>query len=366
MDMAGKIFNIQDNGDLVEMNERGFVTEDAFQLLLERHPDLLAGDQIQSDSPRRWLLIKREMGVADQPSGSDRWSLDHLFIDQDGIPTLVEVKRSTDTRLRREVVGQVLDYAANAVAHWSLDQIQAEYRQQCDRDDIDPDERLDSFVDSDDDKDLESKASAFWQSVKTNLMAGKVRLLFVADVIPHELRRIIEFLNSQMDPAEVLGVEIRQYVGQGIRTLVPRVIGQTAEAEQRKKIGDGSSNPTRINLNIDGKPYLNQFKRRAILRYVQALVDNGRSPNEIDEVIHWRQVFYEVPPDTGAETVGERLSQLYGANPETTWFLKDEEMVKHEGNTYAMVKQWGPRTEEALRLLTEKFKPKNISYEVVS
>lgn len=37
-----------------------------------------------------------------------------------------------------------------------------------------------------------------------------------------------------MDPAEVLGVEIRHYVGQGLKTLVPRIIGQTAEAEIRK------------------------------------------------------------------------------------------------------------------------------------
>ncbi|HEX2520716.1 MAG TPA: hypothetical protein VHP35_01245 [Terriglobia bacterium] len=28
-----------------------------------------------------------------------------------------------------------------------------------------------------------------------------------------------------MDPAEVLAVEIRQYVGQGLKSLVPRVIG---------------------------------------------------------------------------------------------------------------------------------------------
>jgi len=33
-----------------------------------------------------------------------------------------------------------------------------------------------------------------------------------------------------MDPAEVLGVEIKQYVGEGIRTLVPRVIGQYEKA----------------------------------------------------------------------------------------------------------------------------------------
>jgi len=38
-------------------------------------------------------------------------------LDQDAIPTIVEVKRSTDTRIRREVVGQMLGYAANAVVY---------------------------------------------------------------------------------------------------------------------------------------------------------------------------------------------------------------------------------------------------------
>lgn len=61
-------------------------------------------------------------------------------------------------------------------------------------------------------------------------------MVFVADEIPPELKRIVEFLNQQMDPAEVLAVEIKQYVGPNLRTLVPRVIGQTAEAQQKKGV----------------------------------------------------------------------------------------------------------------------------------
>jgi len=75
----------------------------------------------------------------------------------------------------------------------------------------------------------------FWHQVKTNLQAGKIRLIFVADEIPSELRRIVEFLNTQMDPAEVLAVEIKQYVGQGMQTLVPKVIGHTAGADRKKE-----------------------------------------------------------------------------------------------------------------------------------
>jgi hypothetical protein len=231
--MSGHIFNIQDDGTLVEMNEQEFENEDIFQTLLEKYPNLLAGDQINSADPRRWLLVRREMGVPAEELGADRWSLDHLFLDQDAVPTLVEVKRSSDTRIRREVVGQMLDYAANAVVHWSIDQVISEYEKQCIEEDVDPDQRLEAFLGE------HREPDDFWGAVKTNLQAGKVRMLFVADAIPPELRRIVEFLNVQMDPAEVLAVEIKHYVGPGLKTLVPRIIGQTSEAESRKGASGG-------------------------------------------------------------------------------------------------------------------------------
>ncbi len=40
----------------------------------------------------------------------------------------------------------------------------------------------------------------------------------------------------RVDPAEVLAVEIKQYVGQGLAALVPRVIGQTVAAKDTKGI----------------------------------------------------------------------------------------------------------------------------------
>jgi hypothetical protein len=66
-------------------------------------------------------LIDRESAVPDTEEGPGRWSVDHLFLDQDCVPTLVEVKRSSDTRIRREVVGQLIDYAANAVVYWPVE-----------------------------------------------------------------------------------------------------------------------------------------------------------------------------------------------------------------------------------------------------
>lgn len=87
---------------------------------------------------------------------------------------------------------------------------------------------------------------AFWQKVSANLQAGSLRLLFVADEIPTELQRIIGFLNEKMDSVEVLGVEIKQFAGQQMKTLVPRVIGKTGKAETRKARTNGSSDSQKL------------------------------------------------------------------------------------------------------------------------
>lgn len=225
--MNGVIFLLQDDG-LVEMTEQDYESEDLLQEFLAKYPALLAGNQIDASAPRRWLLISRETPVPSEEGGAGRWSLDHLFLDQDAIPTLVEVKRSTDTRIRREVVGQMLDYAANAVLHWPMQEIQGAFTRRCEKHGLDADSELQKFLGE------EGDPESFWEKVKTNLKAEKIRLIFVADQIPSELQRIIEFLNGQMDPAEVLAVEIKQYASKTLRTLVPRVIGRTAGAQAAK------------------------------------------------------------------------------------------------------------------------------------
>lgn len=114
---------------------------------------------------------------------------------------------SNNTQIRREVVGQMLDYAANAVLHLSLEAIQQKFKSN--HQDEDSDILLEDFLmneGGEEEPDLEE----FWQLVETNLRAGKVRLILVADKIPQSLRQIVEFLNSQMKRTEVLAVEVKQ------------------------------------------------------------------------------------------------------------------------------------------------------------
>ena len=159
--------------------------------------------------------------------------MDHLFVDQDAVPTFVEVKRASDMQARREVVAQMLDYAANGSAFWQPEQLRAWFEGD------DPEaatERLAAWLDSADD-DPEGVAASFWDAVGANLREGRIRLVFVANEIPSTLQRLVEFLNEQMPQVEVLAVEIRQYRAAGSTSgaLVPRVVGQTSRAQAAKE-----------------------------------------------------------------------------------------------------------------------------------
>lgn len=270
--MAERIY-ILDGGNLQPMEEQRFALEDDLQKLLAEHPHLLDGEQVSPRNPSRWLLVKREMGVPVAAGESDQFSLDHLLVDQDAIPTLVEVKRGSDTRIRREVVGQMLDYAANA-SHWTLEDLRRSFGETWGDD---ANERLRELLQPEDE---EPDADAFWGKVVTNLAAKRMRLLFVADSIPIELARIVEFLNAQFrDNIEALAVEVKQFKGEsaGLRSaLVPRVIGRTAAAPGKSAAGARPGpNLTRDSFFGEGAEQANPVLRSALARLISAAEENG-------------------------------------------------------------------------------------------
>lgn len=200
------------------------------QHLLELNPNLLPGNQIDPDDPRRWLLIKREMPVQDPNTGGDRWSIDFIFVDQAGILTFVECKRFNDTRARREVVGQMLEYAANGQYYWTKDMIRAYAEESARRRSQTLEAALQMLG-----PDGDESADGFFDRVISNLREGQVRLIFFLEEAPAELTSIVDFLNKQMERSEVLLVEARQYTDGKTKIVVPTLFGYTEEARQVKK-----------------------------------------------------------------------------------------------------------------------------------
>jgi hypothetical protein len=231
--VTDSIFLMGNDGKVIEAPSKAFVAEVDLQEILADNLHLLPGALINPDEPRRWELIQREAGIPDRDGGSAWWALDHLAVDQDAVPTFIEVKRASDTRARREVVAQMLDYAANGSLFWTADQLRGWFE----GDDVEgAAHRLGALLGTSGGEDPGEVATAFWDTVQTNLREGHVRLVFVADQIPASLKRLVEFMNEQMPRVEVLAVEIRQYAATGGQTaLVPRLIGDTARAQATKE-----------------------------------------------------------------------------------------------------------------------------------
>lgn len=227
--MPERIFTSADDGALEALEETPFSSEDDLQILIAEHPELLDGEQIRPGDARRWILITREKGIAETSGGAAKWAVDHLIIDQDAVPTLVEIKRGSSSEIRRTIVGQLLEYAAHASENWTVGELRTAFERQTDEQGRDARDELAALLQTDGEPDVDG----FWENVSTNLAAKRLRLLFVADDIPDPLARVVAFLNAQMPDIEVLAVEIKRFHGKSAQTLVPRVIGRLSVAPAR-------------------------------------------------------------------------------------------------------------------------------------
>ena len=217
----GIIYTVSPDGSLQKMASSAPENEDRMQELVAKYPELI------TDGDGDLLLVRREQGISDSEHGGGRWSLDHLFVTRSAVPVLVELKRAVDTRLRREVVGQMLDYAANATAYWQAGKIAQSFADTASDANMNPELALADFIGDQD-------PSVFWEQVDANFKAGRIKLVFVADEIPRELARIVEFLNEQMR-ADVRAVELRWFTSDaGHVSLSPRIIGETERAAAAK------------------------------------------------------------------------------------------------------------------------------------
>lgn len=76
--MQPSIFLLRDGG-LTEMKEQPYDSENLLQKLISDYPNLLAGDQIDDASPRRWLFVSSEAPVPSEGGGAGKWAVDNLI-----------------------------------------------------------------------------------------------------------------------------------------------------------------------------------------------------------------------------------------------------------------------------------------------
>ncbi|WP_109796406.1 hypothetical protein [Minwuia thermotolerans] len=286
--MAG-FYLIDHHRGLLSLEREELLREAELHALLERHPQLLTGVPGSELPEEPYLLVKSEFAIADSEAGQDRWSLDIMLLARDGTPTMVEVKRAGDARLRREVVAQMLDYAANGMNAMTAESLRAAF--ETSRDGAADD--LAGFLGGD------AASDDFWMRVREKLDARDLRLIFAANRIPSELRTIVEFLNEQMSTVEVLAVEVRQYVSGDLRMVSSELVGDTARAAQRK----GST------------PVGPRWTEDAFFEAVRARVGGGAAGLQAD-LLHWARE-HGCPVGAGRQPHGGLHLRVPSCPPET-------------------------------------------------
>ena len=208
------------------MHPFGNGQEADLQTLIEAHPEVLPGKQMDpnSEDPPRFVPLCPEM-----PVGSG--SLDILLVDQRGVLTLVETKLAKNPESRREVIGQIVEYAANATELWKIEHVRKEAAEYWTKKGGNVDEVTRAKFNEDNVED-------FWKKVDENLGRGQIRLIVAADELRPEARRIIEYLNEEMSNATIYGLELRYYEDESSRVIVPRLVGQTQAVADRKETAE--------------------------------------------------------------------------------------------------------------------------------
>lgn len=253
--MGNRLFFVSEDQRVQEMNEVNIkdMLESKLQEIVEKNPDLLTREW--DDQPRKLFLVAREKEVHAEEDAGNSFSLDHLLVDSEGVPILVEVKRSTDTRIRREVAAQMLDYACRA-SSWNIEALKELFKKN-NTGRPDAEELFDNHE--------------FWSRVSANLGAEHFRLVFVADRIPETLRILIEFMDRAMNNIEVYGVELKPYkTADGAMLLSSNIVGNSLDVRTKPTY------PSRGTAKWDRESFLSRVYEKEgadVERVAESLLD---------------------------------------------------------------------------------------------
>jgi hypothetical protein len=199
----------------ISLSSEGYSGEAHLQEILYKDPDIVPIEDVSLDtelSPIKLML--KEVGLP----GSG--STDLLGIDGNGNIYIIETKLARNPEVRRQVIGQILEYAAflnERGLDW-LDYIVKKQKQ------VSISEYFDELNDPDWDKE------SFEQNLRDNLNSRTFKLFIAVDEMNPDLQRIINYMVNVLN-VEIYALELRYFKDKaGMELLVPNVHGGKKKA----------------------------------------------------------------------------------------------------------------------------------------
>jgi hypothetical protein len=200
---------------LTPLGQRGddVLSEADIQALIHAHPECLPIGEIDP-------MFLGPVPICNELS-TQAGPIDNFMVTPSGLPVLVECKLWRNPEARREVVGQILDYAKE-LSRWSSSDLQREVSRRLRRNGnplLEMVREVNPTVDE----------IQFNDALTVNLRRGRFLLLIVGDGIREGVEAIAEYLQVHAGLHFSLGlVELPIYVmPDGSRLVTPRVLAKT-------------------------------------------------------------------------------------------------------------------------------------------
>jgi hypothetical protein len=227
---------IQGDGEKPRPLEEGYASEAELQSFLRDHSELIPMEDIEIGTPPL-LCIGWEVFAT---SGAE----DLLYVDETGRLTIVETKLRKNAEARREVVGQILEYAAQTVG-WSASHVETKANAFLSSLDCPVEYRSLTFQ-SAMERFLENAASprrsafsyqTFLTEIEAKLKDGQIRLVIAIDEPPEPLLRIVEFVNHFSEHFDLYLFQLKRFRDDATTSniFVPAMFGRVTATSDKAK-----------------------------------------------------------------------------------------------------------------------------------
>ena len=209
-----------------------------------------------------------------------------------------------------------------------------------------------------------------WDECDEDAFNQDVRILLASQNFSTELTSAVLWMNER--DIDIRCVRMRPYRQDGgplileVQTIIPLPEAADYQVRVREKRQSERISRTRqvraqTHLRVGEKLLDHLPKGRVALELFRVLIERGMTPEQISEAVHWRyhNSMWSTQPGTldGATFLQNLRARASADNrrrdPRNYWFCKDDELIHHNGDTWAGTKRWGVRTIEALNLVLE-------------
>ncbi len=231
----------------IPFSEKEF-NESWLQEIIQNNPSLLPLEEIEPSFSESFSLgreIQTKVGY-----------IDNLLINEDGYITIIETKLWRNLQARREVVGQIIDYAKE-LTKWTFDDLNKAVIQVNNNIPI-----IEIAKHNADANEIDEKY--FIDSISKNLKRGRFLLLIVGDGIQESVEEMVDFLQrfAQINFTLAL-IELQVYKNNndGSTIILPQIITRTKEITRAIIKIENNSTST---INVDVQTNLDEVKQDKI------------------------------------------------------------------------------------------------------